>query len=155
VNRIPAIKGLNFQERTNAFKAAKRINPLAEYAESGGEVEARHQAQTKNKTLEELLSIQPMSTQEIPLKHIKDPRLWATEPHKVVFSRMDIDPKSYVENLGFKYNGFTKEGGGLHWFTDPETGSTLAIAPEQATPEGIVKKINESRKAWKKPLIGE
>jgi len=68
-------------------------------------------------------------------------------------------PKNIITKLGLEHKGITpasetKLGDDIHWFNDPETGSTLTMQGKRVTTESIVKHVEKSRKNFKvwKPL---
>ena len=72
------------------------------------------------------------------------------QPPESVKTEIQPDFKQMVENQGLKYNGIQKDGEkNVILFTEPETGSTLAIPEEQMTPEYIKQRVDEKKKLFK------
>src|SRR6185295_18526130 len=60
-------------------------------------------------------------------------------------------PQGIIETAGAKYDGTTMDLDGttpMHWFTDPQTGSTLLLKGDEVTPENVALHLKESRAAW-------
>lgn len=69
-------------------------------------------------------------------------------------------PETLIKNQGLEFIGTTPElklpkamqgKGGMYWFNDPKTGSTLAMFETEITPEGLSQHVTQSQKGnWSK-----